>query len=238
MHAVAVARELGIRTVLVPPSPGVLCAAGMLTMPIRTDMVRTLLVEAKPGSVPRVGAAVAELRADADRWLDLQGATGAGRQAEIRLDMRYRGQNYELQVLGTDPSTGDGMRQSVQEFHRIHEQAYGYAAPDRAVEIVNVRISATTAPPGADGVTPTTADRAVAPPKPAKVRPVLWTDQAGFTETPVFARSQLPVGHPLPGPAILEQFDTTVVLPPGASATPDRFGNLVIEAGAAEEGVC
>ncbi len=238
MHAVAVARELGIRTVLVPPSPGVLCAAGMLTMPIRTDMVRTLLVEAAPVCVPAAAAAVAALRSDADRWLDLQGATGAGRQAEIRLDMRYRGQNSELQVRGTDPSTADGMQQSVQEFHRIHEQAYGYAAPTRIVEIVNVRIAATTPPPWTGGPVPTAAGSVAPAPTTTKSRPVLWSEEAGFVDTPVFARDRLPPGHVLSGPAILEQFDTTVVLPPGSSATPDRFGNLLIDAGVANEGVC
>jgi N-methylhydantoinase A len=106
------------------------------------------------------------------------------------------------------------------------------------VEIVNVRIAATTPPPWTGDVVPAAAESATSPPVAEAFRPVLWSEQGGFAETPVFLRSRLPIGYRLPGPAILEQFDTTVVLPPGSSATADRFGNLVIEAGEADEGVC
>lgn len=232
MHAVAVARELGIRTVLVPPSPGVLCAVGMLTMPIRTDMVRTLLVQASPARVPACAEAVGELVRDANGWLDLQGAKGDGRQTEIRLDMRYRGQNYELQVRGFDPSTETGMRRAVEEFHQVHRQAYGYAAPDRAVEIVNIRISATTVAPATDGLVGSRiAGAAPTGPAPLERRPVLWAEGQPFLDTPIFARAHLGPGSRVAGPAILEQVDSTTVLPPGASAVADASGNIVIDVG-------
>jgi len=211
----------------------------MLTMPIRTDMVRTILVEAARTSVPMAAAAVAELVGDANAWLDLQGATGEGRQTEIRLDMRYRGQNYELPVSGRDPGTEAGMQWAVEEFHRAHQQAYGYAAPARAVEIVNVRISATTRVPGHDAITaPTAASGPDSAPAPIEVRSVLWSEQGGFVDTPIFARTHVRPGQGVAGPAILEQIDSTVVLPPGASALADAFGCLVIEAGTADEHVC
>ncbi len=232
MHAVAVARELGIRTVLVPPSPGVLCAVGMLTMPIRTDMVRTVLVPASPASVPASARAVAELVRDANDWLDLQGAKEEDRQAEIRLDMRYRGQNYELQVRGFDPSTETGMQRAVEEFHRVHKQAYGYAVPDRAVEIVNARISAMTVAPVHEGVVGSQeAGRAAGGPVPIEVRQVLWAEGQRYVETPVFARTHFTSGDRVSGPAILEQVDSTVVLPPGSSAVADASGNIVIDVG-------
>ncbi len=233
MHAVAVARELGMSTVLVPPSPGVLCAVGMLNMPIRTDMVRTVLLEADPASVPAAANAVSTLIANANEWLDVQGAKGEGREIEIRLDMRYRGQNYELQVRRLDPSDDAGMKRAVEEFHRVHQQAYGYAVPARAVEIVNIRVSASTQAPRHERVISMngTAKR-VSAPSPLEIRPVLWTEAQGFVDTPVYARTQLPVGRAIPGPAILEQIDSTVVLPPGASARADAAGSLVIDVGA------
>jgi N-methylhydantoinase A len=232
MHAVAVARELGIRTVLVPPSPGVLCAVGMLTMPIRTDLVRTLLMQASPASVPASAKAVAELVRDANGWLDLQGAKGDGRQTEIQLDMRYRGQNYELQVCGFDPSTETGMRRAVEEFHRVHQQAYGYAVPDRGVEIVNIRISATTVAPTEDGVVGgQNTGGASTGPAPIERRPVLWAEGQPFVDTPIFARAHFGPGSRVAAPAILEQVDSTTVLPPGASAVADASGNIVIDVG-------
>lgn len=236
MHAVGVARELGIRTVLVPPSPGVLCAVGMLTMPIRTDMVHTVLVEAAPSAVPEVARAVQSLVEDASGWLDLQGAKGEARDVEIRLDMRYRGQNYELQVRGIDPSDGSGMQRAVEEFHRVHQQAYGYAVPTRPVEIVNVRVSATSRVAGYQGAaTAKTNHAATSRPTPLEVRPVLWSESQGPVDTPVYARTELAPGASIPGPAILEQVDSTVVLPPGAVARADEFGSLVIDVGMGEE---
>jgi len=230
MHAVAVARELGIRTVLVPPSPGVLCAVGMLTMPIRTDMVQTLLLQANPASVPASAKAVADLQREANGWLDLQGARGGGRQMEIRLDMRYRGQNYELQVRGFDPSTETGMQQAVEEFHRVHQQAYGYAASDRPVEVVNVRISAATAAPSQHGVAGTQeAGGRSAEHAPIEIRPVLWAEGQRFHQTPVFARAAFSPGARLTGPAILEQVDSTIVLPPAVIAVADAAGNILID---------
>ena len=236
MHAAAVARELGIKTVLVPPSPGVLCAVGMLTMPIRTDIVRTVLVGGSPESVPQVAEAVAGLVRDANDWLDLQGAKGEARDVEIRLDMRYLGQNYELQVRGVDPSNQMGMQRAIEEFHQVHQQAYGYAVPSRPIEIVNVRVSATSGVPGYEGVAEAGLTSAsTSTPTPVETRPILWTESAGFVDTPVYARTELAPGTSVSGPAILEQVNSTMVLPPGAVARADEFGSLVIDVGTGEE---
>jgi N-methylhydantoinase A len=106
------------------------------------------------------------------------------------------------------------------------------------VEIVNVRIAATTPPPWTDEVVTAAVGPAAAPLAPKASRPILWSEKGGFVDTPVFDRSELPIGYRLSGPAILEQFDATAVLPPGANVTADRSGNLVIETGESEEGVC
>lgn len=234
MHAVAVARELGIRTVLIPPSPGVLCAVGMLNMPIRTDMVRTVLIEADRRCVAVAARAVGGLVANANEWLDIQGAAGEGRHVEIRLDMRYRGQNYELPVRGCDPSSEAGMRQAVEEFHRIHQQSYGYSVPGRAVEIVNIRVSASTEAPRLGGAVDLKRMRTSLDLRPVSARPVIWAQDGGFIETPVYLRTDLPPGSTVVGPAILEQVDTTIVLPPGSSAKPDAAGALIIDVGSAD----
>lgn len=236
MHAAAVARELGIKTVLVPPSPGVLCAVGMLTMPIRTDIVRTVLASGSSESVPEVSDAVTGLVRDANDWLDLQGARGEARDVEIRLDMRYLGQNYELQVRGVDPSSQTGMQQAVEEFHRVHHQSYGYSVSSRPVEIVNVRVSATSGVPLYRGVAEAALAKAtVSNPSPIETRPILWAESGGFVDTPVYARTELAPGASVAGPAILEQVDSTMVLPPGAVARADESGSLVIVVGTGEE---
>lgn len=234
MHAVAVARELGMRTVLVPPSPGVLCAVGMLNMPIRTDMVKTVLIVADPASVASAARAVDGLVADANEWLDIQGAKGEGRQVEIRLDMRYRGQNYELQVRGCNPASEEGMRHAVEEFHRIHQQSYGYSVPDRVVEIVNIRVSASTDAPRIEQSFDATGMQMGQSLEPVATRPVVWAHGEGFVDTPVYLRTHLQVGSTVAGPAILEQVDTTIVLPPGSSARTDAAGSLIIDVGSAD----
>lgn len=236
MHAVPVARELGMRTVLIPPSPGVLCAVGMVTMPVRTDMVRTVLLEAKLSSVPVASKTTKELVESANRWLDEQGASGEQRRIEVALDMRYQGQNYELQVRGRDPSDQAGMQAAIDEFHRLHEQAYGYAVFARAVEIVNVRVSATTEAPRHEHLTAMErrAARSFPAPQPIGKRLVLWAEGQTYVDTPILLRADISVGRIIRGPAILEQFDTTVVIPPGASAAIDSSGSVLIDVGASD----
>jgi N-methylhydantoinase A len=228
MHAVGVARELGIKTVLVPPSPGVLCAMGTLGMDVRADAVRTVILPAREEALPMLRATLGEMIGETQRWMDLQGFGAGGSRNRIALDMRYKGQNYELQVQDCHPEDAKGLQEAISGFHRVHERTYGYSKPERAVEIVNVRVTVlhpafeARGEPGKAEASRFTGERR----RPD--REVLFDGEKEGIRTPVLWRPAIGQGEKIPGPAIVESLDSTVVLPPGARAEVDGWGNLVI----------
>ena len=100
LHAAALARELGVRTVVVPPSPGLLCALGLLVEDLRVDAVRTCVSRLEADALDRLDTLFAEMESDAVAWLEREQVPAARRSLERWLDMRYLGQNYELLVPG------------------------------------------------------------------------------------------------------------------------------------------
>ncbi len=228
MHAVAVARELGIRTVLVPPSPGVLCAVGTLTMDVRTDAVQTVIVPGREGSLPVLRSTLRRMIEEAQQWLVSQGFRPEESKIEIVLDMRYKGQNYELQVRNCHPAEAEGLHLAIEEFHRVHERAYGYSKPERPVEIVNIRVTVLRpAPQGAEK--PPKKEPAI--PSIVKQRPgrdVFFDERKERIRTPVIWRPSLGAGETFSGPIIIESLDSTVVVPPDARGNVDDLGNLIL----------
>jgi N-methylhydantoinase A len=225
LHAVALAEALGMRRVLVPPTPGVLSALGLLMADVVYDTARAVLVRADalvddPAPLDEARAAAAadvrDVLADhGDPALDLE------------LDVRYVGQSYELSVPLAAPITGETVAQAVDAFHERHEARYSHADPDEPVEVVALRVRGRVAvPPPALPREPETD----APLDDALLhrRPV-WFDADGPTETPAYDRTALRHGHALDGPAILHQYDTTIVVPPGWHARVDARQNVRIE---------
>jgi N-methylhydantoinase A len=228
MHAVAVAKELGIKTVLVPPSPGVLCAMGTLTMDVRTDGVRTVLLPAVEKSIPVLRATLKTMVDEAYQWLSAQGLEAEASRIQIVLDMRYRGQNYELQVQGFRPTDPEGLRGAINEFHHVHERAYGYCKPEKPVEIISVRVTVLypTCPEPRKTEREDVFDSFVE--RKDSLRAVLFDGRKEYIETPVRWRPAIGRVEPLPGPIIIESLDSTVVIPPEAVGRMDDFGNLII----------
>jgi N-methylhydantoinase A len=228
MHAVGVARELGIKTVIVPPSPGILCAMGMLTMDVRTDAVRTVLLPATAEAVSALSSTLQEMVDNAHRWLTLQGFESERSRIRVVLDMRYKGQNYELQVHDCHPTTQQGMEEAINEFHHVHKRTYGYCNPERPVEVVNVRVAVFypsyrgSGPLLKDPIFGETIDRKWT------TRNVLFDGIRKKIETPVLWRPVLREGEIFPGPVIIESLDSTVVIPPEATGTIDGFSNILI----------
>jgi N-methylhydantoinase A len=141
-----------------------------------------------------------------------------------QVDMRYRGQSYELTVPLLVPVTPAAMDNAVAAFHAAHAQRYGYAMPDEPVEVVTLRVRATA--PGARLSLP---EQPLAGPDPAPARladrPV-WFDDGAPRITACYRRDRLAPGNRFAGPAIVLQYDATVVVAPGWAAEVDRFGNL------------
>jgi N-methylhydantoinase A len=226
LHAAALARDLGIVRVLIPPAPGILCALGLLVAPLRLDLVRTRVALLDTLAATELAQGFEDLEQQASIWLDKEGVAPDQRRLARAFDMRYVGQNFELTV-----EAGDGSLREA--FLREHERVYGYAAPDEPVQIVALRLTAF----GDHELPPSPALPAAASddPKEARVgeRAVYFEEVRDWLRTPVYRRERLRAGHRLPGPAIVEQMDSTTVILGGQEARVDERANLVIQVGSA-----
>ena len=224
LHAAALARDLGIRQVLVPPAPGILCALGLLVEPLRLDLVRTRVGLVADVVAPDV---FRELEDEARAWLDREGVPSARRRIVRAFDMRYLGQNFELRVMEPAMRGGD-VTALERAFFAEHERVYGYFTEDEPVQVVNVRLTALGEPE------PLTLPPLPPAPRPgpddARIgeRPVWFDETGGFMPTPIYRRERLLAGHRVAGPAIVEQMDSTTVVLPAQTATVDALGNLLI----------
>jgi N-methylhydantoinase A len=232
VHAAAVAEELGVARILVPPRPGAFSALGLLCSDVVHDYVRSELRPMEQVPPAHAEAIFRALEAPAKAELAEEGLGAARAERERALDMRYTGQGYELTVplAGIKaPLTQGALREARKRFDELHARLHFHAASDRPVEIVSyrlrVRVSAQKYVPEK-----APAKRAHAAPASAAkgARPVRF-DAARETRTRIFERDRLSSGARIDGPAIVEQFDATTVIPPGWRATVDAFLNLVLE---------
>jgi N-methylhydantoinase A len=222
-----VAREVGIPTVFVPRSPGTLCALGALSADIVSDAVRTVhtRVEAELAQASGLRQQYEALRAELAEWLGRFGAGAGTAVFRHAADMRYVGQSYEIDVpveLGwMAPS---GAAPLLAAFHQAHERAFGHADREAPAEIVNLRVQLRAERPRVP-----LAEVAAGPAAPfARATRRIWLDGRP-TEARVYDRAALGRGTRLAGPAIVEQPDTTVLVPSGHVGEIDRFGNLIIQ---------
>jgi len=221
-----VAREVGIPAVFVPRSPGTLCALGALSADIVNDAVRTVHTRVEPAllEAPALRRQYDALRAELAEWLQRFGA-GAGPAAfRHAADMRYVGQSYEIDVpVELDWLVPGGGISFLTAFHRAHERAFGHADREAPAEIVNLRVQLRAERPRVPLEELPAGSTTPAP----RARRRIWLD-GGPTEARVFDRAALGRGARLEGPAIVEQPDTTVLVPCSHVGEIDRFGNLLL----------
>ncbi len=225
LHACELAQALGIPRVLVPKFPGALSALGILFSDVFKDYSRTVLLPVETGRVAALRARLARefsrLERVARSELRREGFPSEQRRLHRKLDLRYRGQAFELTVL----AGGDFVR----AFHRAHERRYGYADPQRTLEIVNVRLRAV-------GVVqkPPVRRLPVNGPRPPvaahfKRAPVYFAGRRQRGD--FYTREQLRPGNRIAGPAVIAEYSATTVLPPGWRARVDAHENLLLELG-------
>ena len=222
LHAAAVARSLGMRRVLVPPAPGILCAQGLIISDLKESFVRTAPARLGPDLTLR--PVLAGQHREDERWLEDEGVAPGDRRTQASLDMRYVGQNFEIQVPASEADDADTLRR---RFFAQHETTYGYHNPFDPVEVVNWRLTATgrLARPEPAGPSPGPAGQ------PAATRAV-WFGPHAPVETGVYDRGVLAPGAVLTGPAVIEQLDATTLLFPGDSLSVDAQGAMLIEVAA------
>jgi N-methylhydantoinase A len=228
LHAADIARNMGIRNVLVPPRPGLLSALGLLHADVRGDFSLTRLVAAAPRNLGVINAGFDELRRRGAEWLRGEADKSARARYDWLIDMRYFGQNYELSLEAKDGKLdAKSLARLIRRYHERHHEFYGYDMPDQPVEAVCLRLVITVerrAPTHEkhQPVHGTTKDAVIEKRK-------VWFPETGFVATPVYDRDRLPVNSRITGPAIVEQMDTTIVVPPRAKLRNDKFGYLHLE---------
>ncbi len=227
LHACELAESLGIRRILLPPHPGVLSALGLLMADVVHETAQAILATTSAlVDDPSLLAETFSRLADECRTVLL--AEGlADPRLEAALDMRYRGQSYELTVPLSTPVTSDAVTDAVARFHATHGQRYGYAAEDEPVEVVTLRVQGIG--PGAQ---PEMHEEALgdADPGPSHLGVAdVWFHRDGAQQVDCYDRPRLHPGARCTGPAMIYQFDTTVVVPPGWEVWVDGWRNLWIE---------
>jgi N-methylhydantoinase A len=223
MHALALAGALHIGRVLVPRYPGVLSALGLVLADFTVDHARTVMVALAELRPEDLADALAPLLAQTRDELAAEGFVAESMQFEQALDLRYRGQSFELTV----PIDGCDPAQAAHRFHAAHELRYGYARLDAAVELVNVRVTGRGVRPKPE--LPRSTPALSADPSPAVVGRTRLRFDGGWHDAPVYERSLLQAGHEIIGPALAVQEDATTVLTPGWRVRVDPWANLVCE---------
>lgn len=223
LHAADVARNMGMRRVLVPPRPGLLSAIGLLHAEVRGDFSLTRLVRAEATGLKALNAGFKILKKRGADWLKGERET-RGSYAWFA-DLRYDGQNFELILaLGSESLDERALKKLIEVFHVRHKDYYGYDLRGHPVEIVNLRLVVT-------GERHALPQARVKLPRTSLKHAVLdkrkvWFPETGYVATPVYERDRLPADCRITGPAIIEQMDTTTVVPPRAKLTQDRYGYL------------
>jgi len=218
---------LGLGGVLVPPNPGNLSAYGLLTVDVRNDYVRTAVARHRLLDLAEVEKVYADLRAEADAALAREGFAPGERRFVRTADLRYFGQAFEVRVdVPEGAVTADLADVVATAFHDEHRKLYGYdfrGDPRQEVEWVNLRVSGVgpIRKPGMREVAQGSGAEAAR----TGTRPVRFD---AWVETPVYDRDRLGAGDTLEGPAVLEEFGSTVPVHPGFGAEVDRFGNVLI----------
>ncbi len=225
LHGGALARLLGIKTMLVPPAPGVLSALGPLVSNLKTEFSRTCLQRSPDYDLDRISETYAALEREAVTWLDAEGVPSQVRHLTRQASLRYQHQGFELFVPWPAGEVDAAALQTVIDaFHRRHEHLYTFAQEDTPVEIVTLRVDAfgmfpspelPELPPGGDPARAIIGRQAIA-------------FAEGQIEAPVHDRGRLGAGDVIAGPAILTQLDATTLLLPGQSAEVHPLGLLIV----------
>jgi N-methylhydantoinase A len=222
MIGALLAEAAGMRRVLVPATPGTLCALGALAAGIRRDTMRTVLLPLEAASWEQMITVFAELAAQAEQ--DVIDMAGPGvSQIVSSADLRYRGQSYELTVIADGVDGPDAL---AARFHAAHDASFGHAEESAPVQVVSLRVAASRPAPPVK-----LTRREGMPHAPHPVRQVQLRHAGGWHAADLYTRDELDPGAAFSGPAIVTQADCTVLVPPGWTAKVDAYANIEMEHG-------
>ncbi|HET7098138.1 MAG TPA: hydantoinase/oxoprolinase family protein [Casimicrobiaceae bacterium] len=227
IHAAGVARTLGIRKVLIPPAPGVFSALGLLTAEVEHHAARTVLMSTGGyADLGPIASALDDMRDDLRNRVREEGFDPALAEFDQFADVRYRGQSSELTVAMPEQRlTEVALRALEERFEHEFERTYGHRGDTKAFELVTVRLVMRVPRKVEHGT-----DWAPEPAAPETMRSVYFGPAIGAIETAVISRQALERGS-RPGPLLIQEYDTTIVVPPRCDASLDAHGNVLINVG-------
>ena len=224
LHAVDVAAHLGMQHVIVPPNPGLLSALGTLLTELRVDRARTVMHRSDQLDIDLLNQQLRELSEESVAELKRDGLDGEARITGY-LNMRYLGQNFgEIVALDALPLDQAVFARSLTRLHRQHEALYGYSFEDKVVEITEVRMIGL----GEEGAEITLSGVTDGTLEPNSFRTIHFAE-LGEVNTPVHRRDQLTVGTRLDGPALVEETDSTTLIPTDGVLEVQADGSLVVD---------
>jgi N-methylhydantoinase A len=214
----------------VPRHPGILCAFGLLGTDLRYDLARTRIQRAPDYDIAEIARTMQALEEQAEARLESERIDEPRRKLRRAADLRYAQQGVEITVDFSDgPVDAACIERLVERFHALHERLYTFADREAAVEIVNLRVTATGRMdrielPRLPAVAPGT-------PAPPSGRRPADLDGRGIVPIATHRRDDLLAGHVVAGPAIVDQLDSTTLVGAGRSARVDTYGNLLVTEG-------
>ena len=227
LYAADLASALSINRILIPPAPGVVSAWGLLSTDISHSFSRSHVADLDGVDTEFLDEAYAEFRDAASKMLLEEGVDPCAAEYIEHVDVRYKGQSYELIIPYPRAERPAAFRRIITDtFVAAHERAYGFAVRDEPIEIVNLRMEARGAVPRPQTrevpARPGGPDRAL-----KRIRRVFFA--SGESECPIYDRYLLGADDVIQGPAVIEERDSTTLLPAGFSLNVDRVGNLMVE---------
>ena len=223
LHGVALAKELAIPTVIVPPNPGVTSALGCLLVDIRHDLAQSYLMPAGTADAGDIETKFSEMESEARERLEAEGVAAEDMLLQRGMDMMYTGQWRSLTVPVSAPFSS--VDEAVEAFHRDHEREYAFRRDDANVDLFRLNLTAI-------GVTQKAElqrfDKTGSAPKAGNTRPVTFDELDAPVDTPIYQHGDLSAGSTFSGPAIVEQLDSTTVIPPDVRVEVDEWLNIRI----------
>lgn len=224
LHSAYLAKEMNIPNVIVPAHPGVAAALGCLLVDFQHDITKTYVANVDDVDINEIEKEFSDMENEAIHLLEREGVSPKNMNLIRHLEMRYYGQWRSLAVTVDRPI--DSIHSAIEKFHLEHERAYAFSDSEQKVEIYGLRIEAI-------GVVPkpelpkekpvSTLDNAL-----KEYRDVHFEEAGGFVSTPIYDRTAVPVKSEISGPAIVEQLDSTVVIPPEFTAKVDEYRNIIM----------
>lgn len=201
LHACEVAKELGMREVLIPPHPGTLCSLGLLLADTKFDLSRTKVVTGEAASIDTVNEQFANMVAQGTELLDKEGVPNDRRVFQFSIDMRYQRQNFEINIaVPGGVLTEEMLEKALADFHAEHKRSYGYCKPEATVQFVSYRVSAIGIIDKPD-LKPAELHPEAPIPAPIEVRKVLFQGKTEYVDAPVYKRDEFVPVRPSPAPA-------------------------------------